>query len=121
MTPSNIQLDSHVSGDTWQGIPVIGPILNGTEAMPVAAASARLTLAKSGSRSNAFTLGSTGTVDAPITLVNGADWSFVIPEVSKEVWTPPPGTYTGHFEVTDTAGAILTVYQLTLQVLSDLT
>ena len=121
MTPANIQLDSHVSGDTWQGILTIGPILNGTDQMPVAAASARLTLAKSGARSVLFTLGTDGTVDAPITLVDGANWSFTIPEVSPSVWTPSPGTYTGHFEVTDTAGAILTVYQITFQVLPDLT
>lgn len=121
MIPANITIESHVSGDTWQGIAVIGPVLNGVDPMPVAAASARLRFATSGSSDTPLVLGTEGTVDAPITLVDGAGWEFTIPPVTPDIWTPVPGTYYGHFEVTDTAGTVLTIYKIELPVLEDFT
>jgi len=125
MTPAIITLEDHVSGDTWQGIPIIGPIqiLSGVTLtnFPYPIASARLTLARVGSYASALTLASSGTRMAPITVVDAAAWQLAIPPVSPAVWTPAAGSYRGHFEFTDTQGTVTTIYDVRMTVLPDKT
>jgi len=124
MKPVAVKLADHVAGDTWQGILQIGPVrcgLTGTDPMPVAAASARLHLTLRGSASPSLRLETGAAGDAPITMLSGPDWSFVIPPVPHSVWTPVAGIYSGHYEVTDTAGTVLTIYDITFTVLADKT
>ena len=129
MKPVKITLEEHTSGDGWQGILTIGPVRcgpTGTDAMPVAAASARLWLTKSGSTTPSLKLASADAADfadadAPITVLDGADWHFTVPALAASVWTPAAGTYSGHFEVTDTAGTPLTIYDIYLTVGKDKT
>lgn len=125
MTPAIITLEDHVSGDTWQGIPVIGPIqIQSGETLvnfPYPIASARLNLTKLGACTPSLTLATTGSPMAPIYFVEVDTWEMEIPPVSPEVWTPTPGQYQGHFETTDTNGTVLTIYDVRFNVLPDKT
>ena len=130
MKPAKINdLDDHVSGDTWQGISAIGPVLcgpNGTDPMPYAAASCRLWFTREGSKTVSLRLASAtasdyAEADGPINIMDAAAWSFSVPKVTPEVWAPAPGNYSGHFEVTDINGDTLTIYDIVLTVLKDKT
>ena len=124
MEPVKITLEPHTSGDTWQGIAVIGPVLcgpAGADPMPVPAAYARMWLTKDGAATPSLKLASADSpdfaeADAPITLVSAAGWQFAVPKVQPGVWNPPKGSYSGHFEVVDTAGDVLTIYDITVPV-----
>ena len=125
MTPATITIEDHVSGDTWQGIPVIGPIQiqSGEDLVnfPYAIASARLNFSRIASPSPVFTLATEGSPMAPITIEDPDAWELSIAPVSPEVWTPAPGSYQGHFETTDTEGTVLTIYDIRMTVLPDKT
>jgi hypothetical protein len=125
MTPAIITLEDHVSGDTWQGVPVIGPIqiLSGVTLtnFPYPIASARLNMTRIGTSNPSLTLASTGSPMAPITITDAADWQLVIPPVAPATWTPTPGQYQGHFEITDTQGTVITIYDVRFTVLPDKT
>jgi hypothetical protein len=125
MTPAIIILEDHVSGDTWQGVPVIGPIqiLSGETLtnFPYPIASVRLNISRIGGHRVSLTLASSGTPMAPITITDVDTWELVIPPVAPSVWTPPDGDYQGHFEVTDSQDTIITIYDVRFTVLPDKT
>ncbi len=125
MDPAIITLENHVTGDTWQGIPVIGPIqIQSGETLvnfPYPLASARLHLTRLNTRSPSLTLATSGSPMAPITISNATTWELVIPPVAPSVWAPTPGDYQGHFETTDTQGSIRTIYDVRFKVLADKT
>ena len=114
-----VKLENHVAGDTWQGIPVIGPILiNG---LPPAspAERVRLTLRKVPAATGAEKIFDSGLGN--ITIVNAATWEASIPEVPFANFTLPEGRYEGHLEFTDTAGVRLTTHEIHLSILEDKT
>lgn len=127
MTPAIITIEDHVSGDTWQGIPVIGPIqIQSGETLtnfPYGIASARLTFSRIESYPNTLTLASTGSPMAPITIVDASAWQLEIPPVPPSVWTPAAGNYQGHLEITgnDDPATVITIYDIRFLVLPDKT
>lgn len=113
-----VNLADHIQGDTWPGIPVIGPILiNG--AQPGAAA-ARVQL--SFTRINTATRvvvsfdsqSETGTF--PINIVDAATWEFEIPEVDYGDFTVTAGKYEGHLIITDVLGKRITTHDVRMKV-----
>jgi hypothetical protein len=125
MTPAIITIEDHVSGDTWQGIPVIGPIqiLSGETLInfPHAIASARLNFSRIAAPFPVFAMSTSGDAMAPIIIVDADAWELAIPPVSPDIWTPAPGSYQGHLETTDTEGTVLTIYDIRFTVLPDKT
>lgn len=125
MDPAIITLENHVSGDTWQGIPVIGPIQiqsgSSFANFPYPLELVRLHLARLGSKKASLTLSSSGSSMAPIDILDANTWQMAIPPVAPSVWSPEPGNYQGHFECSDEQGTIITLYDIRFQVLPDKT
>lgn len=127
--PPFIELFNLVSGDTWRGIPQIGPVtIQGPDdEAPVQPSttlvSVRLNFTREGARSPSIRFGTMDVpdADAPIVIDNAVTWEFSIAPVSPATWTPPAGVYTGHVETTDSDGLVLTIYKLQLTVTPDLT
>jgi hypothetical protein len=123
--PALVKLEDHVSGDTWQGVAIIGPIqIQSGDTLvdfPYPVSSARMKLTKQGCNKTPLTVASSGECDAPITITSAPTWAMAIPPVSPDIWTPNPGRYSGHFEVTDTQGTVLTIYDIHLNVIADKT
>lgn len=118
-----VKLEPHVAGDTWVGIPTIGPLLINGLQPGVAAARMRLTLTLSRSQTVASVEFDTeaGEGILPITIVDAATWEFTIPEVDFADFDLPAGIYEGHLEITDVNGVRLTTHHLVLPILPDKT
>ena len=122
--PPLVELYNMVSGDTWRGIPLIGPITvqepdDLVAVQPSAAlVSVSLNLTRTGAKSPSITFGTADVagVDAPITIGNAVTWEITIPAVQEELWVPVKGTYNGHVKTTDADGYVLTVYWLRIVV-----
>lgn len=124
MDPALVTLENHRAGDTWQGIPTIGPILISVDDAPAASpsaplASARLHLTRNGDSEPTLKIGMDPADDAPLLIVDAATWEMSIPEVSKSVFNPVPGIYTGDLETTDSDGRVLTTHHIEFQVTKD--
>ena len=122
--PPLVELYNMLSGDTWRGIPLIGPVTvqepgDLVAVQPSAAlVSVSLNLTRTGAKSPSITFGTADVagVDAPITIGNAVTWEITIPAVTPAVWTPVPGTYTGQVKTVDADGYVLSVYSLQLVV-----
>jgi hypothetical protein len=118
-----VTLEYQTAGDTWEGIPVIGPIIINGSPPGVAAARARMKLSRV-----PFVAGAALSFDSepgdsvlPITIVDADTWEFFVPEVPYTQFTLPPGDYVGHFEITDVNGKRLTTHKLKMEVGTDYT
>ena len=124
MTPAPVALEDHTAGDTWPGIPTIGPIvisINGATAVAPTypLASARIHLTREGSPLPAIKIGCAADDDAPLIIISGADWQMSVPRVSHTIFPRLPGLYTGQLETTDTQGTVLTTHSLSLRITRD--
>jgi hypothetical protein len=116
-TPALVQLENHVAGDTWQGIPVIGPILINALQPGVAAQRVEMSLSRTptGPSFQFDTEAADGVL--PITIVDADTWEFMVPPVGFDDFTVTPGKYEGHLAITDAAGERLTTHELRMTVL----
>jgi hypothetical protein len=132
MNPVKVNLENHVPGDTWDGIIAIGPVKNGIHDMDAAAVMARMNFTKVGKRQPSIYFSTEprpadeegnpiGPVLFPINIVDGPKWEFEIPPVHYNDWSPEPGSYEGHFEVTDANDKRWTIYHIWFEVLDDKT
>jgi hypothetical protein len=127
MTPAIITFDYHIPGDTWQGVPTIGPIfmaVDGGEPLPMSApiASARMHW-RLGDAYPAAARHATTPADgeSPIILVSAATWELSIPPVAPEFFPLSIGLWHGHLEITDTDGTVWTTHECLLPVGIDYT
>ena len=123
MPAALVTLEDHIAGDSWQGIPVIGPIII-NEAQPgAAAARVRMTLNRTpmttGARMMFDSDGGDGTY--PITIVDAQTWEFTVPGVAYSAFTLPTGNYVGHLEITDVNGERLTTHEIHMEITTDYT
>lgn len=117
--PAIVQLENHVAGDTWQGVPVIGPITINAQAPGVTAARVRMTLTRTPSGPSVEFDSDAGLL--PITIVDEDTWEFTIPPVDFDDFPVTAGQYSGHLEITDASGERLTTHELRMTVLPDKT
>jgi hypothetical protein len=124
--PAVVTLYNTRAGDTWAGIPVIGPVLAQGEdpeeppaPMSAALVSARLHFTRAGAREPAIRIGTGPDDDAPLTIVDADTWEMTVPPVPPSVWTLAPGSYRGDLETTDADGTVRTLYRLVLTVTGD--
>lgn len=117
-----VQLEDHTEGDTWDGIPVIGPIIINEAAPGVAAARVRLRFKRVPYGAGGEIAFDSDTVEGahPITIVNPDTWEFLVPPVSYEDFTLPEGKYQGHLEITDVLGVRLTTHDVRMTVNPDI-
>jgi len=112
-----VQLEPHIAGDTWQGIPVIGPFTINDAPPESPVARVRLTMTRSGGhQSRTF-----DSADGSIVIVDADTWECSIPPVPFANFTLPPGTYSGQLEFTDEDGVRLTTHNVVLTILLDKT
>ena len=123
------------SGDTWRGVPLVGPVtVIEPDVGPPAVAptyalvSVRCNLTRDGALSPALRMATanvaTAATDATITIGVAATWEFTIPAVPPTAWHPSPlpaGIYTGDIETTDAAGYVLTTHTIQITVTADKT
>lgn len=116
MRPVDVRLDDHTSGDTWQGIPTIGPIVDeATGTTPGSEmGSAELWLYRDAIdtpfKLSTVVLGR----HAPINIFgNPANWELSIPPVAAATFPPGVGEWHGKLKITDAAGEKLTYYNIT--------
>lgn len=116
-----IELPEHHQGDSWDGIPAIGPFtINGVApASPLVGI--RLYLVREGKGAPVIKLGTGEGVDAPIVIHNAATWFASVPRISYEVFNPVVGTYWGDLEFTAADGWRKSPYRVKLPVTPDLT
>jgi hypothetical protein len=114
-----VTLDPVVEGDTWPGIPGIGPVTINTEPPAYAADQARLHFR----RVNATT--TTGidlsTETGGIVIVDAATWELSVPPVPYPQFSLTQGNWEADLEITDSAGTRLTVARFVLPVLRQIT
>ena len=118
-----VKLEPHTSGDTWDGIPTIGPLIYNGAPPEFAAARVRLTLSLVRSSVTSVAVFDTepGEGVFPIEIVDAATWEFTIPAVPFADFVLPPGNYEGHLEITDINGVRLTTHNILLPINPDKT
>jgi hypothetical protein len=133
--PPLVELYNLRSGDTWRGIPLVGPVTViepdvGPPAVQPSAnlVSVRCNLTREGAKSPALRMATanvaTADTDVTITIGDPVTWEFTIPAVPPTAWHPSPlpaGVYTGDIETTDADGYVLTTHTLQITVTSDKT
>lgn len=116
MIPVDVRLDYHTSGDTWQGIPEIGPIVDETTGTVPGSAmvSAELWLYLDDG-TDPFKIATSEAVgeEAPINIVSAANWELTIPAVAAATFPAGVGEWHGKLKITDAAGEKLTYYNVT--------
>lgn len=132
--PPLVYLFNLRSGDTWVGVPTVGPItIQGPDDEDYAPpstllVSVRCFLTREGAKSPALRMRSNPAVgddtDSVITITSAVTWEFTLPAVPPDVWHPSPlpaGVYRGDIETLDADGYVLTTHELQLTVTSDKT
>jgi hypothetical protein len=117
--PVNIPFESHYRNDTWDGVPVIGPILiNGLQ--PAASlVSARMDFRQPVSKVLGHRLSTTpGVGEGTVTIVDATTWEMTIPEQDLPL---DAGRWEWDLETTDTNGTVKTYYRGTQPVTGDKT
>ena len=117
-----VTLEDHIEGDTFSGIPVIGPIIINGSAPGTAAARVQLSLQRVPYKTGAKVLFDSEEVEGsfPITIVDPDTWEFSVPEVSWENFTLPEGKYQGHLQITDISNVRLTTHDVRMEVKPDI-
>ena len=127
MTPAIVNFTPHTPGDTWQGIPTIGPIQMSVDggalvAMPAPIASARLHWSKGDAYPAVAKFSTTPAADeSPITIVNAATWELSVPPVEPDGFPLTEGNWYAHLEITDTDGTVWTTHECRMAVGVDYT
>ena len=122
MTPAPIILPDHTRGDTWLGIPTIGPIgvTDGGDAyqVPVGApiVAAKLHFIKVGDTVPAIAFETDGSGDAPIVIQDAANWELSVPPVAPADFPLSVGNYVGLLQITDADGIALTYHRYHLPI-----
>ncbi len=123
MTPAPITLPDHTRGDTWVGIPTVGPIGVSGEfdeyltPLGTTAISAKLHFIPVNGTTPVFRCETGGGGDAPILIVTAAPfWEFSVPPVSPTLFTLPVGNYIGMLQVTDSDGVKSTFHRYVLPI-----
>lgn len=121
MIPAIVQLAAHVEGDSWQGIPTIGPFVINDAPPATPAARVRLRLSRVppvvGATREFDSLGE----DAEIEIVDAATWEFSLPRVHFSKFTLPAGKYEGQLEITDTNDYRMTTHEVRMVILKNKT
>ena len=112
-------------GDTWRGIPTVGPVTvregDSDVYVPPSAnlVSVKCFLTREGAKSPSLRMRSNPTpgddTDAVITIQDAHTWEFTLPAIAPGLWHPtplPPGVYLGDIETTDADGYVLTTHQI---------
>ena len=134
MKPVSVVLEDHTAGDSWQGIPTIGPITNNGVPMPFPIARVQMTISKgnihsttsSGRLKPSLYLDSQAPEEGetitkyPITIVDAETWEISIPRVPKEGFQVSPGYYVGALRITDSDGMVITTHEIGFEVNRDL-
>jgi hypothetical protein len=113
----SITLDPVVEGDTWGGIPGIGPVTFNTDPPAYPAAEVRMNFRK-GSGSTGIDL---STDTGGIVIVDADTWELSVPPVPYPQFSLTQGNWEADLEITDTAGTRLTVARFVLPVLRQIT
>ncbi len=120
--PPIIILFNHVAGDTWVGIPTIGPLQvenpdDGTMTRPgVPLDSATLEWTLEGAAAPALVISSAVGAAAPLSLVSAIQWELSVPPIGPEIFNLPAGKYLGRLKTIDSTGVVFTLhwYRLTV-------
>ena len=116
MPPVPINLNDHVTGDTWEGIS-IGPVLFNGAKPPYALASCRLYFRDANNKSFAYGFKSSASDGfGLISITSGDEWRANIPAQPLPLHA---GRYSWDFETTDSSGIVRTIYAGVLKVLED--
>jgi len=112
MSPVEIALPSHTSGDTWEGL-TIGPVLfNGVQ--PASALVSCRIYFRRATGALGYKLKSVpGTGEGAITIANQTTWLVTVPEQALPL---DVGSWLWDFETTDAAGVIRTLYHGTITI-----
>jgi hypothetical protein len=118
-TPVNIPFEPHYRNDTWDGVPIIGPVkINGLQPV-VALASARMDFRSFGSKVLGHRLSTApGVGEGTIAIVNAVTWEMTIPEQDLPL---EAGRWDWDLETTDVNGRVKTYYKGTQPVIGDKT
>lgn len=122
MIPALVNFSLHTAGDTWLGVPTIGPIRMSVDggalvAMPAPVASARLHWVQGENYAPAAKFATNpATGESPITLVNAANWELAIPPVAPALFPLTKGNWYAHLEITDTDGRVWTTHKCVMEV-----
>ena len=112
LIPSFI-LPTHTRGDSWLGIPTIGPlgVDDGGDGyqvpMGTPITAAALHFFRVGATVPAITFETGGTGDAPLVIQDAANWELSVPPVNPEDFTLPAGNYVALLKITDGDGITL--------------
>lgn len=120
MSPTQVTLDPMVRGDTWLGIPSLGPITIDGQPPSAAVASARMYFRRSVlDISPAYELRSSpGSGEGAVSIDDAAAWVFSVPAQPLPL---APGKWKWDMEFTDANGFVYTFYAGTQQVNPDVT
>lgn len=127
MTTALVIFECHTPGDTWPGVPTIGPILmavDGGAPLPMSApiASARLHWCKGDAYPAAARLSTAPAAgEGTIVIVSAAAWELSIPPVAPDLFALTSGDWFAHLEITDTDGIVWTTHECRLKVGVDYT
>jgi hypothetical protein len=91
--PPTQTLDPVTEGDTWPGIPTIGPVTINQSPMPWTAESATLIFRRIGNGCG------TRELAAPVEIVDGVTWEFTVPEIAYSSFDIREGRWEGDFKV----------------------
>jgi hypothetical protein len=113
-----IQFEPHISGDTWDGVPCIGPVLFGGVAPPNPVLAARMHFVEADGYPPSVKLATNPLADEAPILITGdpATWEFTIPPVSPDLFNLPPGLWLWGFKTWDSTGYERTLYHGSLLV-----
>jgi hypothetical protein len=95
-------LDPTHQGDSWEGIPAIGPVTVNTEQPPAAAALVRMHFRRVNSTSSEGLDLSSET--GGLVIMNAETWEFMVPEIPYGEFTLTQGEWEADLEVTNVAG-----------------
>ena len=123
MRPYTIQLDPHTKGDTWQGIPSIGPILfNGIQ--PTSQLDRIRMQIRSAGPTGTLVLtfdSETGDEDYEITITDATTWEAEIAEIPEDEFDLAAGPYYWSMRFWDKDGVARTLYDGGFEVLESAT
>jgi hypothetical protein len=114
-----VTLDPVVEGDTWPGVPGIGPVTINSEPFEFPIALARMHFRRVVATTTTGLDLSTDT--GGITIVDASTWELSIPPVPYPAFSLTQGNWEADLEITDSAGTRLTVARFVLPVLRQIT
>jgi hypothetical protein len=119
-TPPKTILPAVVEGDTWPGIPALGPVTIDGDAPTFPAALVRLHFRRVNDPA-ATGLDLSSAPGGGITIVNAGTWFFSVSPIAYPAFTLAQGNWEADLEITDSAGVRTTYAVFLLPVLRQIT